>query len=73
MTSLYTHSSMSLTKYMSKQQTVRSEDLIHEFEVLMTDQDGLLGVLEDTLQEYGDEANYEAKKLLCALFQVLIE
>ena len=73
MTSLYTYSSMSLTKYMSKQQTVRSEDLIHEFEVLTTDQDGLLGVLEDTLQEYGDEANYEAKKLLCALFQVLIE
>ena len=73
MTSLYTYSSMSLTKYMSKQQTVRSEDLIHEFEVLTTDQDGLLGVLEDTLQEYGSEANYEAKKLLCALFQVLIE
>lgn len=58
---------------MSKQQTVRSEDLIHEFEVLTTDQDGLLGVLEDTLQEYGSGANYEAKKLLCALFQVQIE
>ena len=56
----------------SKQQTVRSEDLIHEFEVLTTDQDGLLGVLEDTLQEYGSGANFEAKKLLCALFQVLI-
>ena len=73
MTSLYIYSSMSLTKYMSKQQTVRSEDLIHEFEVLTTDQDGLLGVLEATLQEYGSEANFEAKKLLCALFQVLIE
>ena len=58
---------------MSKQQSVRREDLIHEFEILTTDQDGLLGVLEDALYEYGDEANFEAKKLLCALFQVQIE
>lgn len=60
-------------KHLSKQQSVRCDDLIHEFEVLTTDQDGLLGVLEDTLHEYGSGANFEAKKLLCALFQVLIE
>ena len=60
-------------KYLSKQQSVKCDDLIHEFEILTTDQDGLLGVLEDTLHEYGSEANFEAKKLLCALFQVLIE
>ena len=46
------------------------DQLIHEFERLTTDQDGLLGVLEATLHEYGDEANFEARKLLCALFQV---
>ena len=55
---------------MSRQQSVRCDDLIHEFEILTTDQDGLLGVLEDALHESGDEANFEAKKLLCALFQV---
>ena len=50
------------------------DDLIHEFEILTTDLDGLLGVLEDTLyEEHGDEANFEAKKLLCAVFQVQIE
>ena len=46
------------------------DQLIHEFERLTTDPDGLLGVLEDTLHENGDEAAFEAKKLLCALFQV---
>ena len=46
------------------------DQLIHEFERLTTDLDGLLGVLEDTLHEYSDDANFEAKKLLCALFQV---
>ena len=46
------------------------DQLIHEFERLTTDPDGLLGVLEYTLHEYGDDANFEAKRLLCALFQV---
>ena len=46
------------------------DQLIHEFERLTTDLDGLLGVLEDTLHEYSDDASFEAKKLLCALFQV---
>ena len=58
---------------MDKQRVVEHDQLIHEFERLTTDQDGLLGVLEDALQEYGGEANFEAKKLLCALFQVQIE
>ena len=58
---------------MSKQQSVKCDDLIHEFEILTTDQDGLLGVLEDTLHEYGGDASFEAKKLLCSLFQVQIE
>ena len=53
---------------------VDHDQLIHEFERLTTDPDGLLGMLEDTLHdEYGDEANFEAKRLLCALFQVQIE
>ena len=60
-------------KDMDKQQVVEHDQLIQEFVELTTDQDGLLGVLEDTLYEYGDKANFEAKKLLCALFQVQIE
>ena len=56
-----------------KQQVVEHDQLIHEFERLTTDPDGLLGMLEDTLQEYGDDVNFEAKRLLCALFQVQIE
>ena len=58
------------TKDMDKQRVVEHDQLIQEFVELTTDQDGLLGVLEDTLYECGDEANFEAKKLLCALFQV---
>ena len=59
---------------MDKQRVVDHDQLIHEFERLTTDPDGLLGVLEDTLHDqHGDEANFEAKRLLCALFQVQIE
>ena len=58
---------------MDKQRLVEHDQLIHEFERLTTDQDGLLGVLEDTLHEYGDDASFEAKRLLCGLFQVQIE
>ena len=57
---------------MDKQRLVEHDQLIHEFERLTTDPDGLLGVLEDTLQ-YDDDANFESKRLLCALFQVQIE
>ena len=60
-------------KEVDKQCTVEHDQLIREFERLTTDLDGLLGVLENTLQEYGDEASFEAKKLLCALFQVQID
>ena len=61
-------------KDMDKQRVVEHDQLIHEFEELTTDPDGLLGVLEETLSdEYGDEAIFEARRLLCALFQVLIE
>ena len=49
---------------------VEHDQLVHEFERLTTDPYGLLGVLEDTLHEHGDDANFEAKRLLCALFQV---
>ena len=55
---------------MDKQRVVEHDQLIQEFEELTTDQDGLLGVLKDALHEYGDEANFEAKQLLCVLFQV---
>ena len=64
---------------MDKQRVVGHDQLIQEFETLTTDPDGLLGVLENALCErsddgvHGDEANFEAKKLLCALFQVQIE
>ena len=60
-------------KDLDKQRVVEHDQLIHEFERLTTDPDGLLGVLEDTLQEHGDDANFEAKRLLCGLFQVKIE
>lgn len=57
-----------------KQRLVEHNELSNEFENLTTDQDGLLGMLEDTLNdEYGVEANFEAKRLLCALIQVHIE
>ena len=59
---------------MDKQRVVDHDQLVQEFVRLTTDPDGLLGVLEETLyEEHGDEANFEAKKLLCALFQVQIE
>ena len=59
---------------MHKQRMSEHDQLSHEFERLTTDQDGLLGVLEDVLHdEHGYEANLEAKRLLCALFQVQIE
>ena len=59
---------------LNKQRVVEYDQLIHEFERLATDPDGLLGVLEDTLhEESGDEADFEAKRLLCAVFQVQIE
>ena len=58
-------------KDLDKQRVVEHDQLIHEFERLTSDPDGLLGVFEDTLS--GDEANFEAKRLLCALFQVQIE
>ena len=57
-------------KDMDKQRVVEHDQLSHEFEELTTDTDGLLGVLKDALHEYGDAASFEAKKLLCVLFQV---
>ena len=58
---------------MDKQRVVEHDQLIQEFEKLITDSDGILGVLEETLsEEYGHEANFEAKRLLCDLFQVQI-
>ena len=57
-----------------KQRLVEHNELSNEFEDLTTDQDGLLGMLEDTLNdECGVKANFEAKRLLCALIQVHIE
>jgi len=54
-----------------EQRVVQHDELIQEFERLTTDQDGLLGVLKKNLDEYGGDASFEAKKLLCALFKVL--
>ena len=55
------------------QRLVEHDPLIAEFGTLSNDPDGLLGVLEDTLRKHGDEHHeFEAKKLLCALFQVQI-
>ena len=62
-------------KGIQKQQMSDHDQLIYEFERLTSDPDELLGVLEDTLYRYdecGDEADFEAKRLLCALFQVQI-
>ena len=47
---------------------MESSELLCEFETLICDFDGLLGLLEDTL-----EANFEAKRVLCTLFQVSAE
>ena len=55
---------------MDKQRVVEHDQLIQEFEELTTDTDGLLGMLEVALHEYGGGASFEAKKLLCVLFQV---
>ena len=55
---------------MDKQRVVGHDQLIQEFERLTTDPDGLLGVLEETLCEHCDDVTFEAKTLLCALFQV---
>ena len=55
---------------MYKQQVVEHDQLSQEFEELTTDTDGLLGVLEDALTEYGGSASFEAKRSLCVLFQV---
>ena len=55
-------------KDMDKQRVVEHDQLIQEFEELTTDTDGLLGVLKDAL--HGGGASFEAKKLLCVLFQV---
>jgi len=56
---------------MDKQRAVEHDELVHEFETLTTDLDGLLGVLENTLDN--DDATFEAKRLLCTLFQVSAE
>ena len=55
---------------MEKQRLVEHEQLVQEFETLTTDPDGLLGTLEKILHNHGGEANFEAKKWLCELFQV---
>jgi len=55
----------------NQQRVAEQDQLLHEFETLHSDIEGLLGVLENTL-ENGD-AKFEAKKLLCALFQVSAE
>ena len=68
---LYNHRIADPGKDMDKQRVVEHNQLLHEFETLTTDLDGLHGVLESTLDS-GD-ANFEAKKLLCALFQVSAE
>ena len=60
-------------KDIDKRQVVECDQLVQEFESLITDPDGLLGVLEGALHEYGDDAIFEARRLLCALFQVQVE
>ena len=60
-------------KDLDKQQVVKHDQLVHEFESLTHDPGGLLGVLEDALHKSGGDASFEAKKLLCALFQVQTE
>ena len=56
---------------MDKQRAVEHDQLVHEFETLTSDLDGLLGLLENTLDS--DDANFEAKRLLCTLFQASAE
>ena len=58
---------------MDKQWVVEHDQLIHEFERLTTDPDGLLGVLEAAQTERTIDKSYEAKRSLCILFQVRIE
>ena len=55
---------------MDKQRAVEHDQLVHEFETLTSDLDGLLGLLENTLD---NDANFEAKRVLCTLFQVSAE
>ena len=62
---------------MAKQQWVNHDELVHEFTKLTTDHDGLLGVLENTLTGASDDtldqdvdASFQARRLLCILFQV---
>ena len=55
---------------MDEQRVVEHGELVQEFEQLTTDEDWLLGVLKETLHEYGGDASFEAKRLLCGLFQV---
>ena len=54
----------------ANQRRVEHDALIHELEKLTTDPDGLLGVLEATLIKHCDDVSFEARKLLCILFQV---
>lgn len=56
---------------MDKQRKVEHDQLIHEFETLTADLDGLLGLLENILDN--NDANFEAKRILCTLFQVSAE
>ena len=44
------------------------DQVLLDYEKLTTEQEGLLGVLEENLKS--DDACFEAKRLLCALFQV---
>ena len=55
---------------MNKQRVVEHDQLVHEFETLTSDLDGLLGLLENALDNYNGDAAFEARKLLCAQFQV---
>ena len=56
---------------MDKQRAVEHDELVHEFETLTTDPDGLFGLLENAMDNY--DPNFEAKRVLCALFQVSAE
>ena len=53
------------------QRAVEHDQLILEFEMLTSDLDGLLGLLEYTLDS--DDADFKAKRMLCTLFQVSVE
>ena len=57
---------------MDKQRVVEHDQLIHDFERLTTDPDGLLGVLEAAASTCGCDPQFEAKRILCNLFQVQV-